>query len=242
MTTASRHLALDIARTAALLGMVAFHTVFDLQMFGLVPFGTTATPFFYWHARVIAGAFLFLSGASLWLAQGQAIRWTAFWRRWVKLAAAAILVTAATRVALPDHYVFFGILHCLAASSLLGLSTLRLPALMIAALGVGVMVASYHLPGPTFDAPALRFLGLATTPTLTVDFEPIFPWFGPFLLGMACAKMVSSRSLWRYLTVPQTRLIRVLAWPGQHSLAIYLIHQPVLMGLIWAFMQAVMLR
>ena len=233
MTTARRLLALDIARTAALLGMIAFHTVFDLQIFGLVPYGTTASPFFYWHARTVAGAFLFLSGASLWLAHGQAIRWPGFWRRWVKLAAAALLVTVATRAALPDYYVFFGILHCLAVSSLLGLAILRLPALMIAALGIAVMAASYHLPGPAFDAPALRFLGLATQPVLTVDFEPLFPWLGPFLLGLATAKLASQLQLWPRLHLPETRLTRALAWPGQHSLAVYLVHQPMLIGLIW---------
>lgn len=233
MTTASRHLALDIARTAALLGMIAFHTVFDLQMFGLVPYGTTATPFFYWHARIVAGAFLFLSGVSLWLAHGQTIRWPGFWRRWIKLAAAALLVTLATRAALPDYYVFFGILHCLAVSSLLGLATLRLPTPVIAALGIAVMAASYHLPGPAFDAPALRFLGLSTVPALTVDFEPIFPWFGPFLLGLAMAKLFSRLQLWPRMALPQTRLSRALAWPGQHSLLVYLAHQPLLMGLIW---------
>lgn len=222
--------------------MVAFHLVFDLQMFGLVPFGTTATPFFYWHARIVAGAFLFLSGVSLWLAHGQGIRWASFWRRWVKLAAAAALVTAATRIAMPDYYVFFGILHCLAASSLLGLLFLRLPALAIAAAGVAVMAASYHLPSEAFNAPFLRFLGLSTIPALTVDFEPLFPWFGPFLLGLASAKLASRLSLWYLLTMPETRVTRALAWPGQRSLAIYLIHQPVLMGLIWAATQALALR
>ncbi len=233
MTTTSRFLALDIARTAALLGMIAFHTVFDLQMFGLAPYGTTATPFFYWHARSVAGAFLFLSGVSLWLAHGRAIRWPAFWHRWGKLAAAALLVTVATRAALPQYYVFFGILHCLAVCSLLGLATLRLPVLVIASLGIAIMTASYHLPSPLFDAPALRFLGLSTVPALTVDFEPLFPWFGPFLLGIACAKLASALSLWPRFHIAKTPLVQKLAWPGQHSLAVYLIHQPVLMGLIW---------
>ena len=227
--------ALDIARSAALLGMVAFHIVFDLQMFGYVPYGITAEPFFYWHARTVAGSFLFLSGFSLWLAHGQAIRWPAFWRRWIKLAAAAALVTAGTYAAFPDYFVYYGILHSIAVSSLIGLAFLRLPAGATAAAGAAVMAASYALPSDSFNAPLLRFLGLATEPAVTVDFEPIFPWLGPFLWGIAAAKAASALRLLPRLALPHSPVTRLLAWPGQHSLVIYLIHQPLLIGALQAF-------
>jgi uncharacterized membrane protein len=228
-----RLLGLDIARSATLLGMVCFHIVFDLQMFGHLPFGTTLHPVFYWHARLVAGSFLFLAGVSLWLAHGQGIRWPAFWRRWIKLVAAAALVTVATYVALPEYFVYFGILHCIAASSLIGLFALRLPAAAVAALGAVIMVASYILPDPAFNAPLLRFIGLATEPAMTVDFEPLFPWVGPFLLGLASAKWASARGLLHRLTLPDTPVLRRLALPGQHSLMVYLVHQPILIPLIW---------
>lgn len=217
------------------MGMVAFHTVFDLQMFGHLPYETTTTPFFYWHARLVAGSFLFLAGVSLWLAHGQTLRWTAFWRRWGKLAAAAALVSIGTYAAMGQYFVFFGILHCIAVCSILGLMFLRLPFPLTALAGIAVMWASYILPDPAFNAPLIRFLGLHTEATLTVDFEPLFPWFGPFLLGMAAAQALGRAGKLGLLSLPETALTRRLAWPGQHSLAIYLIHQPVLMGLIWMF-------
>ena len=213
--------------------MVCFHIVFDLQMFGHLPFGTTLHPVFYWHARLVAGSFLFLAGVSLWLAHGQGIHWPAFWCRWIKLVAAAALVTVATYVALPEYFVYFGILHCIAASSLIGLLALRLPATAVAALGAVIMVASYILPDPAFNAPLLRFIGLATEPAMTVDFEPLFPWVGPFLLGLASAKWASARGLLHLLALSDTPVLRRLAWPGQHSLVVYLIHQPILIALIW---------
>lgn len=215
--------------------MVAFHIVFDLQMFGLLPFGTTAEPFFYWHARLVAGSFLFLAGFSLWLAHGAGIRWPAFWKRWLKLAAAAALVTVATYAALPDYYVFFGILHCIALCSLLGLPFLHLPAWITAISGGAVMAASHVLPSAAFNAPLLRFTGLATEPALTVDFEPLIPWLGPLLLGLAAAKGLQGTGLLGFLSARPA--LKPLAWPGRHSLLIYLIHQPILMGLIWAFTQ-----
>jgi len=213
--------------------MVCFHIVFDLQMFGHLPFGTTLHPVFYWHARLVAGSFLFLAGVSLWLAHGQGIRWPAFWRRWIKLVAAAGLVTIATYAALPEYFVYFGILHSIAASSLIGLLVLRLPVTALAALGAAIMAASYILPSPAFNAPLLRFIGLATEPAMTVDFEPLFPWVGPFLLGLASAKWASAQGLLHRLAPPETAMLRRLAWPGQHSLVIYLVHQPILIALIW---------
>lgn len=214
--------------------MIAFHVVFDLQMFGYLSYGTTLHPFFYWHARIVAGSFLFLAGASLWLAHGQGIRWPAFWRRSVKLVAAAAAVSAATYAAFPGYFVYFGILHSIALSSLIGLAFVRLPALVTAGAGVAIMAASYILPSPAFNAPFLRFLGLATLPAETLDFEPVFPWLGPFLLGIAAAKAASGLRLLPLLALPDTPANRLLAWPGQHSLLIYLIHQPLLIGALQA--------
>ena len=222
---------IDVARTLALIGMVAFHLVFDLQLFGFLPPGTSVNGVFYWHARIVAGSFLFVAGLSLWLAHGQGVRWGAFWRRWLRLALAAALVSAATRVTMGEAWVFFGILHSIVLSSLLGLAFLRLPAALTLLLGGAVMAASYVLPGLVqLDAPALRFLGLSLLPTYTVDFEPLFPWFGPFLLGLGLARLAGP--LWPRLAA--LRGPASLGWPGRHSLALYLIHQPVLMALVWA--------
>lgn len=218
---------IDLGRTVALIGMVVFHLAFDLQMFGLVPPGTAQAPLFYWLARIVAGSFLCLAGVSLWLGHGAGVRWPAFWRRWLRIAGAAALVSLVTRIVMPEVWVFFGILHSIALASLLGLAFLRLPGLLTMAFGAGIMVASYHLPQLLeWNSPALRWLGLANIPSYTVDFEPLFPWFGPFLLGLGAARLIGP--LW-----PRIAAISGpgwLGWPGRHSLAIYLIHQPVLIG------------
>ena len=228
--------ALDIARTAALAGMFAFHFRYDLVMFGLLPPEVTGSFLFYWHARLVAGSFLFLAGLSLWLGHGHAIRWPAFWHREIKLVSAAALVSAGTFLALPESWVFFGILHAIALCSLLALPFLRSPAPLTLAVGLAFMAASFYLPDwAQWNHPALRWIGLQTQPTLTVDLEPLFPWFGPFLLGLGTGQLLGT--FWPRLQPPQTRLSGALAWPGQHSLAIYLIHQPVLLGLIWTYLQ-----
>ena len=235
MSHPSRIPTLDALRSAALLGMVAFHLSYDLLMFGVIPASYAQTSAFYFHARIVAGSFLLLSGVGLWLAHSQTIHWRAFGRRFAKIAAAAALVTLATRVAMPDYYIYFGILHAIALYSLLGLATLRLPAAVTAALAAAFIAGSYWGQSPNFNAPLLRFLGLATDPAWTMDFEPVFPWFGAVLLGIALGKIGGQLGLWSRLS--RLALPSALTWPGRHSLAIYLIHQPILMGLVWLYTQ-----
>lgn len=229
---------LDIARTAALVAMVVFHFVFDLEMFGHVAPGTATTGIWRALAVVTAGAFLFLAGVGVWLVHGNGIRWRAFWRRFAKVAGAALLVTLGTYAAFPQAFVFFGILHSIALCSLLGLAALRLPVVAIAALAVAVFFAPDVISGPVFNAPFWWWTGLQTITLNTVDYEPIFPWFAPFLIGMAAAKLASNRGLWaRFSTSTPSRAARWASLPGQHSLVIYLIHQPILIGLVLAATQ-----
>lgn len=226
---------LDLIRSAAVLGMIAFHFSYDLVMFGVIPRDYAATPLFYYHARLVAGSFLLLAGLGLWLAHGQTMRWPAFWRRFGMVAAAAAAVSLATRIAMPDSYIYFGILHAIALFSVLGLVALRLPALATILLAAGFIAGSYLWKSEAFNAPLLRFLGLATEPAYTMDFEPVFPWFAATLFGIALGRIGTKTGLWQSLSRPATPLISMLSWPGRHSLLIYLIHQPILMSLVWAY-------
>jgi uncharacterized membrane protein len=224
---AERIAALDLARTVAIVGMVAFHFTFDLQLFGHVTPGTTKIPFFHYMARTVAGSFLFLAGVSLWLAHGRGIRWPAFWRRFGLVWGAAVVISVASFY-LPTGLILFGILHCIAFGSLIGLAFLRLP------IGVTLVVAGiiFTLPwfarSALFDPVWLVWLGLAEQRLPMIDYVPLLPWLAPLLTGIACARMATASGLWARLR--PIELPRALIWPGQHSLAIYLIHQPLLIG------------
>lgn len=228
---------LDIARGVALLAMASFHFTFDLELYGVVPVGTTTTGFFWVYARAIAASFLFLSGVSLWLGHGQGIRWPAFGRRLAMILGGAALVSAATYAADPSTFVFFGILHSIAAASVAGLLFLRLPVLVTLAAAVLALVAPHLLRTGAFDAPWLAWLGLTTYGIRSVDFEPFLPWIAPFLAGIAGAKAAAREGILAALGRhrPSGPPARALGWAGRHSLAVYLVHQPVLIALLWAF-------
>ena len=226
-----RILWLDIARTAALVCMILFHFVRDLEMFALIPPGTTLDGFWAIFARVIAGAFLFLAGVSLVLAHGDRFHAVAWARRFIFISGAASSISIVTYVAVPERWIFFGILHAIAAASVIGLIFLRSPAALTLAAGFGVWVV-FTLHGRGLDLPnAFAFTGLAINVPPALDFIPLVPWLAPFLFGMAFAQWQNPVDLEPRWRRPPAKILTV---PGQHSLLVYLLHQPVLIALVAA--------
>lgn len=223
-----RLIALDLARTLAILCMVIFHFTFDLALFGHIPAETMFQPFWYYFARLIAGSFLFLSGLSLWLAHGRVIRWGAFWTRLAQVAGGAALVTLASIWLVPGGPIWFGILHAIAAASLLGLLALRLLWPVTLGLAALIFAAAWGPRFAAFDPLWLVWTGLAETRPMMGDYVPLIPWAAPALAGIALAKALRL-DLWPG-RAPSPLLYR-LALPGRHSLVIYLLHQPILIGL-----------
>jgi uncharacterized membrane protein len=235
----ARIVALDLARTLALLGMAVFHFTWDLEFFGYMTPGTTLQGGWAVFARLVASSFLFLVGVSLVLAHGSGIRWRSFLRRLAMIAGAAAAFTAATAYAVPHAFIFFGMLHAITVASLLGLPFLRAPVWLTLAAALVVWVLPDVASAPTFDTRWLAWTGLAATPPASFDFVPVTPWFAATLAGIAAARLADARGLWTRLraTTPGP-LLRAAAWPGRHSLAVYLLHQPVLIGLLWLYTRA----
>ena len=238
--TKSRIDALDVARGVALVAMATYHFAWDLEFFGYLEPGTSSTGPLKWYARGIASSFLFLVGVSLVLAHADGVRWRSFGRRWVKIAAAAALITVATWFATPSSFVFFGILHQIAFASLVGLLVLGWSWWAIAGMAAIVFFVTPALQSPALASMAFYWTGLSSLPPRSNDFVPVLPWFSAVLAGIAAAKLVFiARTPPRFLTAdgwsakgPTSRL---LALCGRWSLTFYLVHQPVLIGLVYLF-------
>ena len=226
--------AIDVARGIALVAMAIYHFTWDLEFFGYVEPGLTAVGGWKIFARCIASSFLFLVGVSLVLAHARGVRWRPFLIRLAQVALAAAAISIVTWLAVPGGFIFFGILHQIALASLLGVILLRVPALMLAALAALVIAAPFFLRSAVFDTPWLWWVGLSSVNPHSNDYVPLFPWFGAVLLGMTAAKLAQRSGLFdRMRSWTPARSLRVLEMGGQHSLAFYLIHQPVLISLVW---------
>lgn len=228
----------DLMRGVALVAMTTFHFSWDLGMFGVIDPAVMFEPGPRWYARCIAGTFLFLVGFSLYLAHRKKIDWRGFAIRLAQIGGAAAVISIATYVATPDAFIFFGILHSIALASVVGLLFLRLRWWVSAAAGLFVLLARPLLRTPLLDAPMWWWSGLSQITPVSNDYVPVFPFFGMVLLGIAAAQLSRERGWLVYLALPQLNqpVARFLRFLGRNSLVYYLLHQPVMIGLLYGFL------
>ena len=216
--------------------MIVYHFGWDLSYYGYLATDVTTDLGWVLLQRTILSSFLSLVGVGLVLGHGSGIRWPAFWRRFGILAAAALAVTLGTWWMFPDYFVYFGILHAIAAFSLAALPFLRLRLWVLLAVAALFLLAPQLFGSPQFGARHLAWIGFWTVLPDTTDIVPFFPWFAVVLLGMAGTRLLlASPAAGPVAAWPaRGRLLRALVWCGRHSLLIYLLHQPLLLGLLAA--------
>lgn len=231
--------AIDLARGLAVAAMVAYHFTWDLSFLNLIATNIVVVPAWQWFARAIAGSFLALVGVGLALAHARGLRKGAFLRRLTRIGAAAVAITLVTYFAFPDRFIFFGILHCIAVSSVLALAFLDAPLAIVGAAALFCVAAPLFFDSPIFDAPWLDWLGLGQSSPRTNDYVPIFPWFGAVLLGLIVGRLLlqsdagTRLSQWR----ASNRPTRWLATAGRWSLPVYLLHQPVMLAVLYGVLR-----
>ncbi|OGD11288.1 MAG: hypothetical protein A2Y86_04780 [Candidatus Aminicenantes bacterium RBG_13_62_12] len=230
----SRIWEIDFLRGLAIILMVLYHAAFDLRelagvrtLLGLeIP--SLDSPLLLAARDFFAGLFIVICGLSSSLTRSNL-------RRAWKLLGLAAVVTAATLVFDPASAVHFGILHCLGICVLLFSLTLeKSRPLTCAAAGAAVLVFSAALLILLRNA-SVRFdwllpFGIHSPSYASFDYFPLFPWLGVYLAGTALGKSVYAprRSL-----IPKRLPVSFINIAGRHSLWIYIVHQPVLIGIFY---------
>ncbi|WP_333870703.1 heparan-alpha-glucosaminide N-acetyltransferase [Desulforamulus putei] len=218
----SRIWELDLLRGTAILLMVLFHIIFDLNEFFQVPIPYAEGPVFY-IGKAAASLFIFVAGISCSLSRNNV-------KRGVKLIGLGLLITLVTSLVVPGSNIIFGILHFLGTAVLLYDFFKRLRPGILLILGTAVIWAGSCFQQITMPNSLLAPLGLLGPDFYSVDYYPLVPWLGLFLYGVAVGKMIykEKKSLFPAFPLRQN-LINTL---GRHSLSIYLLHQPVILLLL----------
>ena len=226
-TPANRIELIDQMRGIAIILMAIFHFCYDLGTFNFIEFSMKGT-FFPWFRYVIVTLFFLSVGAGLYLAHTPAFRWRRFCWRQGKITGAALIITLSTLLLYPRSWIWFGVLHFIALSSVLALPFLRLPALSLLA-GISIFLL-FNLT----DWFNLHFLWDAWRKPLhlprgTQDLTRLIPWFGMILIGI----YLGHKGCFGVQRIPLFIFERPVAWLSRHSLIFYLVHQPPLYGLAW---------
>ncbi len=235
MTPAPRFDRLDALRGAAIVWMAVFHVCFDLNFYGLlVPRQNFyGDPFWTLQRATIVTLFIFTAGLSQAAALDAGQASARFWRRWAQIAGCALLVSAGSALMFPNSWISFGILHGIA----LMLVVARFAAPLRGWLwpfGALLILLPMFVQHPVFDTRWSNWVGLVTRKPVTEDYAPILPWLGVMLWGLAAGQWLLARRR-GVLAGSVPAGLRPLAALGRWSLSFYMLHQPVLIGLLLAW-------
>jgi uncharacterized membrane protein len=237
MESGSRLWEVDLFRGIAILMMVVFHTLFDISFFGIAPVNVS-TGFWRYFAYATASLFLLIVGVSLIISYARAEQKLSglslakkYFLRGAGIFALGLLVTLGTWLYLREGFIIFGILHLIGISIILSPLFFRFRQwnifLGIACIAVGWLMMGTS--GPLYLLP----LGIHPAHFTSVDYTPLFPWFGVVLIGMGTGELLYGTGK-RKFTVPHVPacIVNPLSLLGRHSLLIYIVHQPVIVILL----------
>lgn len=222
--------------------MVVSNFVTDIQYFR-IPNGFSGTAFWFYFARLVAFSFVFLAGLSMHLSYSKAKKSKTekelrkkFLFRGLKIFCYGLLITAVTWIFLRRDFIAFGVLHLIGVSTVLAFPLLkRKKAVLIAGLtyiAVGLLLSNFF-----FDFSSLLWLGFVPKGYSSVDYFPLFPWFGVFLVGVFFGKILypEFKRKFRLPDFSQNAFGGFVQFLGRHSLFIYLLHQPLILSALWLF-------
>ncbi len=231
---------MDEQRGVLIIGVVLYHLLYDLAV--LFPVGIPWM-FSNWMnsvRNICAGALIVVSGISCHYTRSN-------WRRGLRAFGLGMLLTVVTALFIPSQLILFGILHFF--GSMMMLYALLQPLLekvptMAGLLGstllffltwpifsgfIRVLGVTVYLPEFLYNKPLLFPLGFACQGIASADYYPLIPWGFLFLAGSFFGRYVRAGRLPEFCYRSHLPL---LARIGNHTMLIYLVHQPVIYGLL----------
>ncbi len=240
-----RYTLLDIFRGIAILAMVAYHLTWDLVYIYDVPF-----PWFHSHGafivqRTIRWAFILLSGFCWSLSRKNL-------RRAQIVIGASLIISLVTMFATPESAIYFGVLSLIGSAMLvtilldkpfqklspyLGLALCILLFLLTAKVGEGLLGFgkwTVELPDWLYANYFSAYFGFYPRGFSSSDYVPLLPWLFSYWMGYFLYHIFKKQNWLPALSVVS---FKPLEWIGRHSLEIYLLHQPIIYGILFLIMK-----
>ncbi len=241
---------LDEIRGALIILMVIYHTIYTLSYTVFYQlYWIFENPVFNALRDIGAGLFIFICGACCIFSRNN-------FKRGMIIFFSGILVTLVTVwFDYGNQQILWGILHFLGLSIILydllekplsklkwwlGVPIFALIFILTFGLREGslfgyvgvpfVNALQWQIPFSVSSIPYLFPLGIISGSFISLDYFPLFPWFFLFLIGTFYGRRLYEG---RALNFVYKTHVRPLAFVGRHTLLIYLLHQPVIYGIIY---------
>lgn len=229
---------LDAFRGLCVMGMVTVHLIYDVvDLYRLVRWDYPDAFLFVQNWGGVL--FLLISGICATLGSRSV-------RRGLIVLFCGTVVSAVTvgmyllRFSGPEIIIYFGVLQCLGFCMILWHFFRKLPTPAIAAVALILIAGGLCLLEIRVDFCWLLPLGFIPEGFQSADYFPLSHFLGFFLLGA-----VLGRTLYREKKSllpgadPNNAVVRFLSFFGKHALLIYMLHQPVLAGLVGLIAMAI---
>lgn len=240
--SSSRLYGLDLIRGVTLLSMIGFHGMWDLvYLFGVSAEWMKGTAGYLWQ-QSICWTFILLSGFCWSLGRQQMKRGIQVW-------CCGLLISVVTWVVMPESKILFGILTFLGTAMLLLIPIqkfLEKITPLIGAAGSMLLFLLFRnindgwlgfekwnlvkLPEALYEGWAMTYLGFTPKSFWSTDYFAVLPWFFLFVTGYFLYRYLQEKDR---LSVFRARHMRRIEWLGQHSLWVYLLHQPLVYGVLY---------
>ena len=238
---------MDELRGFLILFVVLYHLLYDLAVLFPVGIDWMFSPWMNRLRDLFTGTLIVISGVSCLYSRSNL-------RRGLRTFGLAIGLTLVTAVFLPSQLILFGILHFFGAAMMLypllrrGLK--RIPTwpgvfggLVLYLFTKEIYYGTVGFGPIQFTVPAFLYdhwftypLGFRCAGVSSADYYPLLPWIFLFVAGSFLGRVIQAG---RFPQGFYRSHCPALAWLGRHTLAIYLIHQPVFYGVLYLIFMVV---
>ncbi len=231
---------IDFLRGIAILMMISYHAIFNLYYFGDYGIDIDQLGWRIW-GRSTAIIFISLVGISLTLSYSKAIKkksgkelHSKYLLRGAKIFSWGAVISVMTYVFIEDSFIVFGILHFIGTAIIIAYPLVRYRYIPLI-LGILSMITGLYIYNMYVTFDWLLWIGLRSRSFTTVDYFPILPWIGVLLLGIFLGNTLypDGKRKFDFPELSSWPIVEKLCFLGRNSLIIYLLHQPILIILLY---------
>ncbi len=236
-----RYNLIDSLRGFAIINMVLYHLIYDLVRIFKVDISWFSGFSAYMWEQFICITFILISGISWHFSRNNLKRGIIFF-------ACGCGISLFTYIFIPDEVIWFGILNLLGFAMLITVLISKLFQKVNPILGfilsififmvtkgisqkfIGILgIPVLSLPDFLYSNSLFAFIGFPGPKFSSSDYFPLFPWLFLYFSGYFLWRIIKNTKAEKIMMIK----IPVLNVIGKYSLIIYILHQPVIYGILY---------